>query len=351
MFPCSRIAVLVLLSLLALLPCCGRKTALTPPQDLVPVAINDLRYRLDENGATLTWTYPAQLKNGDDLFFIESFEVLRAAIPEERFCKGCPVEFEEPVEITGGSLPASGKTRMAEYTEVHLQNGYRYIFKVRSRADGRYRSSDSNLISFSWSPPPKPPQEVKAEPGDRGITLSWQPVRENIQDEVLNIPTKYRVYRRKGEGQFIELEEFVEEPAFIDVGLDNNTLYFYQVRAFVQVNGTLQSGAPSQAISAIPRDLTPPPPPLDLVVIETPGGVKLVWRAVTGQDVAGYRLYRREEDAKQAEMIAELGTERNQYLDQKIMSGGKVFYSVTSFDSAEPVNESQPSLEVFIDLQ
>ena len=351
MFQRSRIAVLVLLSLLALLPRCGKKTALIPPQELVPAAINDLRYRLDENGATLTWTYPEQLKNGDKLFHIESFEVLRAVIPEEQFCAGCPVEFEDPIEITGGYLPASGESRMAEYTEVHLQNGYRYVFKVRSRADGWYRSSDSNVISFSWRPPPEPPQEVKAEPGDRRITLSWQPVRKNIQGEVLAVPAKYRVYRKKGDGQFVELDEFVAEPVFMDVGLENDTPYSYRVRAFMQVDETLQAGAPSQIISSIPRDLTPPPPPLDLVAIETPGGVKLVWRAVTGHDVAGYRIYRRDENAKQAEMIAELGIERNQYMDQERMSGRKVFYWVTSFDGAEPANESQPSLEVFIDLQ
>ena len=351
MFQRCRIVVSLVLSLLALLPGCGRKTALIPPQELVPVAINDLRYRLDENGATLVWTYPAQLRNGDELFFIENFEVLRAVIPEEQFCEGCPVPFEEPVEIAGGYLPASGSSRTAEYADEHLQNGYRYLFKVRSRAEGWYWSSDSNVISFTWKPPPKAPQGVQAEPGDRQIVLRWQPVRENIQGNVLGTAPMYRVYRKKGETRFIELDELVQEPAFIDVGLDNDTSYSYRVRALVQFAGTLQAGEASQVISAVPRDLTPPPPPRDLLAIETPGGVKLVWQALTGQDIAGYRIYRREENAQQAEMIAELGNDRNQYMDQEKMSGRKMFYSVTSFDRAEPVNESQPSLEVTIDLR
>jgi len=351
MFLLRSIVVLLLLSALALLPGCGRKTALIPPQQLLPVEINDLHHALDERGVTLRWTYPARLKNGDDLFFIEGFEVLRAKIPEEQDCEGCPVEFEEPVKIAGGYLPESGESRPAEYTEGHLQNGYRYLYKIRSLAEGGYRSSDSNVISFIWRPPPKAPQGVQIEPGDRKLALNWQPVRENIQGETLGVPPMYRVYRKKREAQFIELDGFVQEPVFIDVGLENDTLYFYRVRAFVQIAGTLQAGEASPVVSAVPQDLTPPPSPQDLVAIETPAGVKLAWQAVTGEDTAGYRIYRREENAQQAELIAEVGIDLNQYFDQDKFSVRKVFYSVTSFDKAEPVNESQPSPEAFIELQ
>jgi hypothetical protein len=348
---CCRIVALLLLPAATMLPGCGRKTALIPPQDLLPVAIGDLHYRLDENGVTLRWTYPSELKNGDDLFFIESFEVLRAEIPEEQFCEGCPVKFEEPVKIAGGYLPESGESRTADYTEGNLQYGYRYLYKVRSLAEGRYRGEDSNVISFTWRPPPKAPQGLQVEPGDRRIALIWQPVRENIQDDDLSVPPSYRVYRKKGEGQFIELGGLVQKPAFIDVGLENDTSYSYRVRAFVKIAQTLQAGEASTAISAVPRDLTPPPSPQELVAIATPAGVKLAWQAVTGADIAGYRIYRREENAQQAQLIAEVGTDRNQYVDQDNIIGRKLFYSITSFDRAEPVNESQPSQEVIIGLR
>jgi hypothetical protein len=349
MFLRCRIVALLLLAALTLLPGCGRKIPLIPPQELVPEAINDLRYSLDENGLTLRWTYPARQKNGDELLFIESFEVLRAAIPAEQFCEGCPVEFEEPVKIAGGYLPLSGERKTAEYTEGHLQNGYRYLYKVRSSGGGWYGSSDSNQISFTWGPPPKAPRGVQVVPGDRRLVLSWQPVRENIQGDALGVVPMYRVYRKKGEAQFVELDEFVQEPAFIDVDLENDALYTYRVRAFVQMTGTLQAGEASREISAVPLDLSPPPSPLNLVAIETPAGVKLVWQAVTWEDIAGYRIYRREENARQAEVIAEVGIDRNQYVDRDKMSGRKVYYSVTSFDNAEPANESAPSLEVFVD--
>ena len=58
--------------LLMLLPFgCGRKTALVPPQRLVPVRINDLQYVLDANGVTLRWSYPVKMESGGALPAIE----------------------------------------------------------------------------------------------------------------------------------------------------------------------------------------------------------------------------------------------------------------------------------------
>jgi hypothetical protein len=351
MFLWVRYFVVLLLALFAVLPGCGRKLDLIPPQELVPVAINDLRDTLDENGVTLTWTYPARLKNGDNLSFIENFTVLRADIPEEQFCEGCPVEFKKSEDIPGGALPGPGKSRTAEYGEGNLQYGYRYLYKVRSQAVGGYIGGDSNMISFTWRPPPKAPQEVQVEPGDSRITLKWQPVLENIQGDALGVSPMYKIYRKKGMEQFIGVNDFIREPAFTDIGLENDTFYSYRVRAFVRIGGSLQAGEASQIISAKPRDLTPPTPPRNLLAIKIPAGIKLVWQAVTDEDLAGYRVYRREENAPRAELIAEIGSDLNQYVDQETISARKVFYSVTSFDRAEPANESQPSPEVFIDMR
>jgi hypothetical protein len=154
LFSCRSLTVFTLLLVLALMPGCGKKLALIPPQELVPVAINDLRYSLDESGVSLKWTYPDEMESGDELQAIESFEVLRAEIPEEEYCEGCPVRFEKQVLIDGGSLPVSGESRTAVYKEADLRDGYRYQYKVRSRAGRWYPSNDSNIISFTWRSPP-----------------------------------------------------------------------------------------------------------------------------------------------------------------------------------------------------
>ena len=337
--------------LITLLPGCGRKSSLIPPQRLVPERINDLSYVLDENSVTLGWSYPAKMENGDSLQAIEYFEIYRAVIPEKEYCPGCPVRYEDPVEIEGGSLPPPG-ARSGAYKETNLQNGYRYLYKVRSRAGGWYASSDSNVVTFVRGVPPKAPRSLQTRAGDRSLALSWEPVQETIEGKVLEQPAWYRVYRRSGNDDFSVAGGPVQEPVFTDEGLINARPYSYKVRALAAYGGdTLQPGSASQEISGVPRDLIPPPQPQHLVAVAIPEGVKLFWQAVAGDDLAGYRIYRRQEESGTAELIAEVGPDRNDYIDRAKGEGRKLFYSVTSFDTAQPANESLPAPEQFIDAR
>ena len=350
-FSCRNLTAVIILLALTLMPGCGRKTALIPPQKLVPVAISDLRYFLDESGLSLKWTYPAEMENGDELLAIESFEVLQAKILEEEYCKGCPVRFAKQVSVDGGLLPATGESRTATYEETDLQYGYRYLYKVRSRTGWWYPSSDSNIVSFTWSIPPKVPGGLHIVAGDRTLALSWKPVKENIDGSPLGQVPVYQVYRKSGDDQFAALGEPVQGLKFIDTELKNDRPYFYRVRTLITFADTLQAGEFSQEISGIPRDLTPPAEPRHLVAIAIPAGVKLAWQSVFGDDLAGYRIYRREDKSGEPELIVEVGSDQNQYIDKNVTAGRKWFYSVTSFDKVQPPNESLPGTESAVDLQ
>jgi len=343
--------VITLLLVSALMPGCGKKSALIPPQQLVPVAINDLRYFLDENGVSLKWTYPAEMESGHELRAIESFELLRAEIPVKDYCEGCPVRFEKLVQIDGGLLPESGESRTAAYKEADMREGYRYLYKVRSRSGWWYSSRDSNIISFTWRSPPKVPGGLQIAPDDSKLTLNWEPVKENIAGRALEQVPLYQVYRKRGDDEFVALGKPVQELKFIDTGLNNGMLYVYRVEALLAYGDTRQAGGASREISGIPQDLTPPPQPENLVAVATPAGVKLVWQAVLSHEIGGYRIYRREDNSAAAELIAEIGGDRNQYVDRHMLDGGKWFYSVSSFDKAQPPNESLRAAESAVSQQ
>ena len=347
----SFTAAVTVILFITLLSGCGRKRALVPPQKLVPVRINDLRYVLHEYGVTLKWSYPTKMENGDKLQAIESFEIYRAVIPEEEFCQGCPVQYEEPVEIDGGRLPAAKGTRTAEYTEGFLQNGYRYLYKIRSRAGWWYPSGDSNVVSFVWALPPKAPRDLRVEAGDRSVSISWDPVTENIESKPLEDSVMYQIFRKRGNEDFVALEEPVQEPEFIDAGLINAEHYSYKVHAIVAHGDTLQPGDAGRVVTVVPWDQTPPPQPQHLVAADIADGVKLAWQAIQGADLAGYKIYRREDKSDVPELIAEVAPDQNQYIDQSMTTGRKLFYTVTSFDAAQPVNESLPTEEAVIDLR
>jgi hypothetical protein len=140
----------ILFLAISVLPGCGRKTALIPPQDMVPEAVKDLQYSLDQNGVNLQWSYPVKMANGEPLTVIESFEVFRAEIPGNEFCEGCPVRFTNLVLIDGGQLPSEDKGRTATYSDTGLRNGYHYMYKVRARGGRWFSGKDSNVVSFLW---------------------------------------------------------------------------------------------------------------------------------------------------------------------------------------------------------
>ena len=324
---------------------CGRKTDLVLPQSLVPVAIKDLRYSLDENGVTLQWFYPRKLETGDELAEIDSFEVFRAAMPAEDYCEECPLRFDGPIMIDGGVLPESGRRKIARYTESGLQVGYHYTYKVRSRAEWWYPSRDSNIVSFVWMVPPQPVEGLQVSAGDRALTLSWQPVNRAVDDTSLPEAPVYQVYRSLDNEQYEALGQPVAETVFKDVRVENNKRYFYRIRTLRKTGDILQAGAASRIISGVPSDMTAPSAVLHLVAVRFPDGIKLAWQAVPDTDLAGYRIYRRDQDSQEPEFIGEVPGSQNQFIDRQPVTAKRWYYSVTAFDTAYPANESPPSME------
>lgn len=340
----------IVLVLMTLLVGCGKKTHLVPPQKLVPVRITDLRYSLDETGVTLNWSYPAKMENGDALQTIESFEVYRAGIPVEQFCQGCPIQFDDPIEIEGGRLPRSGEIRTAVYTETNLQKGYRYFYKIRSRAGWWYPSGDSNMVTFVWEMVPGTVQNLQLESGNKEITLRWNPVLVNTAGEPLEQEVMYQVYRKEAGENFSARGEMVQKTEFIDE-VSNGQLYTYKVRALIKVDDSWQQGMASDTVSGAGREFKSLESPAHLVAVKIPEGVKLVWQGIHSSDLAGYRIYRRAEGAAQAEFLAEVGPDQDFFIDQSETGGRLWYYSVTSFDSTVAANESEPGAEAGIDLR
>jgi fibronectin type 3 domain-containing protein len=330
---------------------CGRKTDLVLPQSLVPVAIKDLRYSLDEKGVTLQWSYPYKMETGDELTEIDSFEVFRAAMPDDDYCDGCPVRFDKPIIIDGDVLPDSGRKKTARYTEGNLQIGFRYIYKVRSRAKWWYPSRDSNRVSFIWMAVPQTVEGLQIRIGDRTLTLDWQPVSKVADGSGLAEKLVYQVYRSQDDKKYEALGEPVAGNSFKDVRVENNKRYFYRVRALRGTGNMLQAGPASTTVSGVPGDMTPPSPPLHLVAIRVSAGIKLIWQALGDNDLAGYRIYRRHRNSKEPERIGEVVGSQNQYIDTQPVTYKSVYYSVTAFDNSKPANESIASMEAVVQKQ
>ena len=335
------------LVLLAVLGGCGFKTLPVAPQDVVPVAISDLRYDLSEQGVTLSWSYPVETITGQPITELDSFVVYRAVVPEDSYCENCPIPYGKPIVIPAGSLPGEGK-KTATYEATLLRPGNLYFFQVRSKTGWLAESEPSNLVSFVWKVPPQAPAGLTATLKDSGVKLTWQPVTTRVDDTPVSQPVRYKVSRSVEGGSFAPIGQQIADNSYIDKDVQNSRTYFYRVQAFTVHDQGLVGGGLSESVSATPVDRTPPAVPTNVKAVRTSKGVKVFWNEVKTADLGGYRVYRRLPGGKRV-LLQNVDLPYTLFEDRKIPAGaGQGFYSVSSFDKSKPANESRRSSEVMI---
>ncbi len=324
---------------------CGFKNDPVPPETVVPVAIDDLRYSIDESGVTLSWTFPDRTIGGKDIVDISSFDLYRAVMPLKDYCATCPIPFTKLAEIPGGVTSDEGRRRVGDYRASLLRSRHMYFYKLRARNSWWADSADSNVISFVWNVPASAPESVIAKPDDSRIILQWEPVTTLIDSRPVESEVSYQVLRSTGGKQFVPVGKPVAVDKYIDRPVVNGQKYFYKVQAQQTVEGYLVEGGISEVVDATPVDKTPPLPPTGVKAVRTATGVRVFWDRPDDPQVMGYRVYRRFSDQKTPELMGELSVDFTMYADNDVPEDKRAYYSITAIDQSKPANESDPSKE------
>jgi predicted small lipoprotein YifL len=336
---------LIVLLAIIVLGGCGRKTLPIPPQDAVPTPITDLTANQDGNKIDLSWTIPTRTTAGSTLPQIESFQIFRSVVAAADYCPGCPVKYSSVIELPLAQAMSKNKKK-AYYSEPLLRPEHRYIYKIRTKAGWRLVSADSNTVSFLWLSQPEAPADLQATPGDTEVTLNWQPSERLVNGTPITGKLNYIIYRGTSADNLQPLGDTVAKPPYIDTGLTNGQTYFYRAAAQLKSQDTVIKGLNSNLISARPHDLTPPPPPRNLTVVNSAQGIKLLWEQLLTPDLAGYRVYRRLPNTN-FKLIGRVDSGQAQFIDRQPPSGAKSwYYAVSAFDRSTPANESPKSQEV-----
>ena len=334
---------ILLLSLaLLLLPGCGRKTPAIPPGAVVPQAITDLRYQLDGQEITLSWSYPHLSVNQVALKDIRRFLIDRAEIPATDYCSSCPVHFSKTSSL---SAQGHGPGAILSLKDSQLQPGFVYIYSVRSSSGWQIVSKPSNQLVVRVESPLASPTDLQIEVGDQQLSLSWQPVTSRLDGASLPEPARYQLWRSTDGTNFQAASPLLSTTTFRDSGLRNEQLYHYQVYALAGEKGQVRS-LPSSPVSGRPLDMVPPLPPRQLSLVALPQGARLFWQASPDRDVAGYHIYRRSEGHDQASLIATVDQGAISYADTTALSPGLYYYSVAAFDAGSRHNQSARPVEV-----
>jgi hypothetical protein len=348
--PKTRIKFLLLFALIILVGACGKKLAPVPPDAVLPAAVREFRVSQEGDALVLSWLLPTENLLGQPLTQIQGCRVLRA---ELKGVDSGPPALSDFVVLADIDLAyprvAEVRGEAVVYQDRNLTPEKRYFYRVAAYDQERYEGAWSKTLSHAWGLLPRTPQSLKAEPGDRIVRLTWQPVTQLHDGRPVRDLAGYRVYRRSGDGSWIKANpELVTAASFQDVAVLNDVEYNYKVRAVRRVGPDFLESMDSPVRTAMPEKRTPPPPVLNLVAVAGERGVELRWDPSSAPDVAGYKIYRRQEGEVQFNLLTPTLVTRPAYLDEKAARGRIYHYYLTAVDTSRRANESLPSEEAAI---
>jgi hypothetical protein len=350
----------------------GEPTAPTPP---VPVAITDLAAHQAGDGVQLTFTMPEKTISGDPLTEPPAIEILRGALAPN----GLPdAKSFRVVTTIPGALAASYRSEdrvqiLVPITaeELHAHTGYALVYRVRTRASRKRASADSNTVTVRLVPVAERIAFLRATVTETAVELSWQaPTRTSAGDPLPAI-SEYRVYRGELDPASADaaakdilqakwkspLALLASAPAnsYRDALFDFGKTYLYVVRTVISpaASNAIESSDSNPAI-VTPRDIFPPAVPQGLVAAvivgspTNPPEVDLSWPINLETDLAGYRVYRSEQEGTPGQLVTPDLLLSPAYRDTSVQPGRLYWYSVTSVDHSG--NESAPSAPVAAEI-
>jgi hypothetical protein len=334
----------------------------------------DLAAHQAGDGVELIFTLPSKSISGDRLSATPSVEILRGVLRPNGTPE--PKSFRVVDTIPGALLTnylVAGHFRFIdpispEETKAHPGASLAYL--VRTRVSSKRASADSNTVTARVFPVPESISPVHLQLTEPAVELSWsEPLRTSAGDSLPGI-SGYRVYR--GEiapgapapaGKDLSLVKWISPLAPIgtssttsyrDTQFEFGKTYVYVVRTLITQDGTEIESDNSDPATVAALDTFPPAAPQGLVAAVLPGAapstivVDLTWSINLETDLAGYRVYRSEQEGTRGQLVTPDLLPVPAVRDNSVEPGNRYWYAVTAVDRAG--NESPPSTPLAVDV-
>ena len=322
----------------------------------------------------LSFTMPNKSTLGEKLKEVPTLEVLRGSFKPDGTADAKSFRV---VDTVPGSLVneyvQKGKVEFQDpisAEELKTHAGEAVIYRVRTYVSPKKISANSQDLSLKLYPVPAPITSMDVELTENAIRLKWQAPARTTAGEPIGAISEYHVYRgeldpdmaeaakkepRKGTWKTPLLQIATATlPEYQDVGFDYGRTYAYMVRSVIQVQGMPLESSDSPLVVLTPKDTFPPAAPEELVAAVLPGEshgaqvVDLSWSINLETDLAGYRVYRSEQEGTRGELLTKELLLTPAYRDTSVKSGQKYWYSVSAVDKAG--NESAPGRQVAVEV-
>jgi hypothetical protein len=353
---------------------CGAPGEPVPPSPPVPVAVADLAAQQSGDGVELLFTLPAKSVSGDKLTSTPSVEVLRGALKPD----GAPdsKSFRVVDTIPGSVIEnyrVAGRIRFTDpippaQTKAHPGASVAYL--IRTRVSSKRASADSNLVTARVFPVAEIVSPVELHLTESAVELSWPAPTKTSAGDPLPPVGGYRIYRG-------EIPSGAPAPTVKDLSLTKWTsrlgllassgtnnyrdtqfefgkTYVYVVRTLITQEGIEIESGDSDPATIAAVDTFPPSAPQGLVAAVLPGAVAgasvvdLSWSINVETDLAGYYVYRSEQEGTRGRLVTPDLLLTPAVRDNSVEPGHRYWYTVTAVDRAG--NESAPSTPAVVDL-
>jgi hypothetical protein len=353
---------------------CGAPGEPTPPSPQIPEAITDLSAHQAGDAVQLSFSAPSKSTRGERLKEPPTMEVLRGGLKPDGMVD--PKSFRV-VDTIPGSLLASYQQKNKVVFEdaiapdlIRADPGKSVVYEVRARVSDKKTSASSNDVTMNLYPVPERIASIIVTVTENGVQLKWAAPTRTSGGEPLAKVFEYRVYRGElgpasTESAARETRDAkwkvplapigkMRESEYLDGNIDYGKTYGYAVRSVVSAGGNLLESGDSAVAVVTPKDTFPPAAPQGLVAAVLPrengtATVDLSWAIGTEPDLAGYRVYRSEQEGVRGQLLTPELLATPAYRDTGVPSGKRYWYTVTAVDRAG--NESAPSAQQVVETQ
>ena len=369
LFDC-RVAIFALMLFLA---GCGAPGDPVPPSPLVPAAITDLEAHPAGDGVRLTFSMPTKTIRGERLTEPPAIEVLRGAAKPD----GSPdARSFRVVDTIPGALArkyeADDRIQFISPVapdETRAHPGGTLVYRVHTRASAKRASPDSNSVVIRLFPVPERIASIQSEVTETSINLHWPAVTRTSGGDPI-VVAEYHVYRGELDPRAhdpatkdvlhekwivpLALLATTNGPDYPDTQFEFGKTYVYVVRGVATAEGNPFESSDSDPLVVTPADTFPPATPQAVVaaVLGSPDGasgeVDLSWSINAEPDLAGYRVYRSEQENDKGKPVTPDLLLSPAYRDTSVALGHSYWYRVTAVDRSG--NESAPSPPVAADV-
>lgn len=334
---------------------CAKTGAPHPPVLLVPKPAVDLAVSQYSDQVLLTASLPSSNTNGSDITKPGDIQVLRrieknrpaqATVPEKDFLDGAAVILVISPDKLGDYQKDKKFVVRDELSIPDRSSIYELSIRYAVRYFNRKKQSAglSNQVVIAPVRVPSPAKGLAAEVTQERIRLKWTAPDSNMDGSRPPRIAGYNVYRTEDPKNFPPVPlnaEPVAAAAFEDGSFQFDKTYYYTVAVVASVANPTAESLPAPSIQVEAHDTFPPGTPMNLNGVATEGAALLLWAAPPDPDIAGYRVYRKEDGAPSFQLLNSDLISTLSYRDDKAPSGKRLFYRVTAVDNHG--NEGQPA--------